>query len=73
MKDRAGKNIAYRTLFQSAQVIGDNSGDVRALGVGGGMIGKARKGGYKTVTKEIAGKEYQTCRRLSTSHPPGRQ
>jgi len=64
MKDRAGKNVAYKSLFQGAQTLGDSSGDIRALGVGGGMIGKARKGGYKTVSKEIIDKEEKFAKSL---------
>ncbi len=56
-KDWASRSLWGKAALKGTRVVGDSSMDLRAAGVGGGYIGQARKGGYKTVTNEIIDKE----------------
>ncbi len=55
---------ASKQALKGTRVIGDSNMDVRSAGVGGGAIGKGRKGGYKTVTSEIKKSEEEFAKSL---------
>lgn len=57
LKDSAKKSVFAKGLLQSSRYVGDSNFDARSIGVGGSSLGKARKGGYKTVSDEIVKKE----------------
>ena len=55
---------ASKQALKGTRVIGDSNMDVRSAGVGGGAIGKGRKGGYKTTTSEIKKSEEEFAKSL---------
>jgi hypothetical protein len=63
-KDWASRSMVGKGILVGARKVGDNNFDLRSQGVGGGMIGEGRKGGYATVTKEIKEAEEKFAKSL---------